>query len=181
MKKITLIGMATLMLGISTINTGCMGSFALTKKLYGWNDGATGNKFLDNILFWILSWNIYGIFLTIDMVILNLVEFWTGSNPIAMAPGEKETQVVMGKDGNQYEITATQNRFDIIQMSGKEVGKQSALVYSPATLTWSKVENKVTTPLLTAHPETNKVEIFAADGSVKMVDVASVYANQLHN
>ena len=54
--------------------TGCMGSFALTKMVYGWNESVTGNKIINNVIFWgPLSWAvIYGLtfatFLTLIMV-----------------------------------------------------------------------------------------------------------------
>jgi hypothetical protein len=52
----------------------------------------------------------------IDFCILNVIEFWTGKDPLAMQPGEKEIQLVE-LEGKTYEITATQNRFDIKQVN----------------------------------------------------------------
>src|SRR5262245_42637496 len=113
MKKTGLFTMAALMLGIGTLNTGCMGSFGLTKKVYNWNDGLTGNKFADNLVFYLLNIvPVYGVCLALDFYIFNLVEFWSGSNPVAMKEGEREEQVVQGEDGNSYQLTATRNHFD---------------------------------------------------------------------
>ena len=182
MKKITMIGMATLMLGISTINTGCMGSFGLTKAVYGWNDGATGNKFLDNFIFWIFGGiGVYGATIFIDTVVLNLIEFWTGSNPMAMKEGEKETQVVMGKDGNQYQMTATQNRMEIVALGGANKGEVTALVYTPANKTWNKEVNNTLQPIAAMHEDLNKIEVFALDGSSHLVDMNAAYLNSVAN
>jgi hypothetical protein len=181
MKKITLIGMATLMLGISTINTGCMGSYTLTKKLYGWNEHATGNTIVNTGVFWILCWNVYFIFLAVDTIVLNTIQFWTGSNPAAMAPGEREQQLVQGNDGNQYQITATQNRFDILPMTGSEKGNVLSLIYTPTNKSWSSLKDGKMQTLAALHPELNKVELFGKDGSVKMVDMASVFVNSLNH
>lgn len=116
------------------IQTSCMGKFALLKKLYGWNEKATGNKFVDNLLFWIL--NIipaYGIVVFIDVVILNLVEFWSGSNPLAMQEGDKlEKRFQNGEDS--FLAVASRNRMEI--QFDQNTGRNFAIVFEPATKTW---------------------------------------------
>ncbi len=177
MKKITLIGMAALMLGIGTLNTGCMGSWKLTSSLYSWNKSVTGNKYINNVIFWVFgSFQIYSVTLFIDGIILNLVEFWTGSNPMAMKPGDKEQQIVKGKDGNKYEITATQNRFDILSLNNKN---KTSLIYTPMNHTWNMDKNGLVTKLATIHEDINKVEIFKADGSVAMIDMNEAQMNKI--
>lgn len=175
MKKITIYSLAFLMLGIGTLNSGCMGSWGLTKKLYNWNDGATGNKFVDNGLFWLLCFiPVYEISLFVDFVILNLIQFWTGSNPISMAPGEVETAIVKGKDGNQYQMTVTQNRFEAVALTGKNKGEKTALVYTPQTQTWSVEKGETVSPLMTVHPELGKVEVFNPNGNVQLFDASAL-------
>lgn len=62
---------------------GCYGSFGLTKSLYGWN-GSVSNKILRELVFLVfVIIPIYGITLFVDAFILNLIEFVTGTNPIA--------------------------------------------------------------------------------------------------
>jgi hypothetical protein len=172
MKKIGIYSMMLLMLGISTMSTGCMGSWALSKKLYKWNESATSSKFVNQFIFWALVIiPVYPIcFGVIDYWILNLVEFWTGSNPIAMAPGEKEQQTVKGNDGNMYEITATQNRFDIVQLTGDKKGTVQSMVFSPSTQTCSVIINGVETKLVQYNEKTNMMELFRPDGSSVSVD-----------
>jgi len=178
MKKITFVGMAALLLGISTINTGCMGSWALTKKVYNWNDGAFGNKFLDNGLFWIFSGvGVYGVTLFIDGI-ANFIEFWSGSNPLAMKPGERETQVVIGKDGNKYEMTATLNHMQIVALSGKNKGETTLLTYHPETTSWSqKVNQGEDKTFAIIHNDINKVELIGADGSLHLRDMQPAFAS----
>ncbi len=113
----------------------CYGSYTLFHKIHRWN-GTIGNGFvksLVHLLLWIIP--VYEVCLIIDWLLLNTLEFWTGSNPLAMAPGETETQIVMA-NGETYEITATMNRFDIRQMSGVNAGYTVALVYDPESLSW---------------------------------------------
>jgi hypothetical protein len=176
MKKFGIYSMALLMLGIGTLNTGCMGSWAITKKLYKWNEHATGNKFVDNAIFWILSWWVYGVTMFVDFAILNLIEFWTGSNPLAMGPGEIEKGIVKGSDGNTYEMTVTQNRYEMVALTGEKKGEKTAVFFTPSTQTWSVDKNNEVHPLATIHADINKVEIFGADGSVSLVDMGTFSA-----
>jgi hypothetical protein len=173
MKKITIYTMALLMMGIGKLNSGCIGSWWLTSKIYNWNDGATGNKFIDNLLFWILGF-VYMFTITIDFAIFNLLEFWTGSNPLAMNEGDIETAIVKGKDGNQYQMTVTKNRYEAVALTGERKGEKSALSYNPATKTWSMEKGTTVTPFATIHPELNKVEVFGPNGEVQMLDMAAV-------
>ncbi len=76
---------------IMITQTGCFGSFTLVKKVYEFNDGASDNKFVKTLLFYVLNIvPVYGIAGFLDLIIFNLLEFWTGSNPIAMNEGEFE-------------------------------------------------------------------------------------------
>jgi len=76
--------------------SGCFGSFALTKKIYGFNQGVHENKFVQWALF--LGFTIipvYGVGAMVDALVFNSVEFWTGSNPLASAETREDgTRVV---------------------------------------------------------------------------------------
>ena len=70
-----------LLIGVST--TGCFGKFALTKKIYEWND-SLGNKFVKTLVLWgLIIIPVYEVCVAADYFVLNLIEFWTGSNLIA--------------------------------------------------------------------------------------------------
>jgi hypothetical protein len=64
--------------------TGCYGSNACFNKLHKWN-GTLGNKWLNSIVhFFLQIFGVYWICLgLIDGLVLNTIEFWTGSNPLA--------------------------------------------------------------------------------------------------
>ncbi|SHI32277.1 DUF3332 family protein [Fibrobacter sp. UWP2] len=63
--------------------TGCYGSYACFNKLLSWN-GTLGNKWLNSIVhFAMMVIPVYGIATFVDILVLNTVEFWTGSNPLA--------------------------------------------------------------------------------------------------
>lgn len=72
----------------------CIGSFSLTNKLLSWNK-QIGNKFVNELVFfafWILP--VYEVSGLADILVLNSIEFWSGSNPVA-----KGTKVIEGNDG----------------------------------------------------------------------------------
>lgn len=183
MKKLGIYTTVALMLGVGTIGTSCMGSWGLTKTVYNWNDGATGNKFVDNLLFYVFLGPIpvYGVSFTVDFFVLNLIEFWTGSNPIAMKPGEKENQLVKGKDGNKYEIVVTKNQYEITPLSGAQKGKTVRVFFTPENQTWSMHKENTTTILAKILPEGNKAEVYKADGSVELVDLNKLNTKRILN
>ena len=122
-----------MVLAFSFLLSSCMGSWGLTKAVYEWNDGATGNKYVDNILFWVLGGvGVYGVTIGLDYFIFNLIEFWTGSNPVAMAPGAYEKQNVT-MNGEEYLIEARQNQMTFTQMASQEVYD---LNFLPENNTW---------------------------------------------
>ena len=82
-------------------STGCYGKFAATKKLHDWN-GSFGSKFVSTLIFWLfLILPVYELFALGDALIFNLIEFWTGSNPLATvthADGSTTTLARVGPD-----------------------------------------------------------------------------------
>lgn len=166
----TIYSMTALMLGIGTLSTGCMGSWKLTKKVYEFNNEATGNKYYNNIIFWVFI-PIYSTIIAIDACVLNLIEFWTGSNPLAMKEGEVETQTVKAKDGNIYQLTATKNKLKMVQISGKNKGKTQTLIFQPETNSCSIVMNGVESKILQYNESAHILELFDTKG-----DITSIYA-----
>lgn len=77
-------GILTLLAAGMIVLSGCYGSNACFNKLHKWN-GTLGNKWLNSIVHFGLSiFGIYGLCLgLVDYLVLNTVEFWTGSNPLA--------------------------------------------------------------------------------------------------
>ena len=119
------------------LSTSCLGSYSAFNNLKDWNQDVTGNKFVNNAIFWGLNIiPVYGLFLLGDMVIFNAIEFWTGNNPIAMAEGETETQIA-NINGKKVEMTATKNNFKIEVLSGDDKGKIVELVYTPEDSSWN--------------------------------------------
>ena len=136
MKKIQKLMIVVAMSTLAIVQVGCYGSFKLTSKLYDWN-GGLGDKWIQSLVFWgLVIIPVYEIAAFVDFVILNLIEFWTGSNPVSMKEGEKEMQIVQ-KGGITYRMEATKNQFTITQLSGKNKGTVETLVYNPSDLSWT--------------------------------------------
>lgn len=155
------IGILITAFGISQV--GCYGSFALTKKLYSWNT-SLGDKFVNEVVFLVfIILPVYGATVFLDGIILNSIEFWTGSSPISMNEGDKEHQVVKMEDGQLYSITATPNRFDVVALTGDKKGLTQSLVYSPEDRSWS-IEAKGNTYTLTKIHEDNSASLFFPNG-----------------
>lgn len=119
--------------------TSCLGSFSAFNSLKEWNQGVSDNKFVNNLLFWGLNIiPVYGLAFLGDTVIFNVIEFWSGSNPIAMQEGDEELQVVE-KDGNTFEMIATKNRIQVTVIEGPKKGKKIDLVYKPSEKSWNAI------------------------------------------
>ena len=80
----------------SVMLSGCLGQNALFNKVQDWNASATDEKFINqgiSFAFWFIP--VYGLTLFADVVVLNSVEFWTGTNPVsgksAKVAGTSET------------------------------------------------------------------------------------------
>ena len=104
-------------LALVSFTTGCFGKFALTRKLYTWNDTVDSNKFVKTVLmwaFWIVP--VYEVVGLADLFVLNLVEFWSGSNPVASMKQLPDGTVELVRDGATMRLVPTgENRFDMFR------------------------------------------------------------------
>lgn len=87
-------------------SAGCFGSFALTRKLWDFNNTATKEKGLKELLFLVLViLPVYELAALGDALIFNTVEFWGGKNPITtMKEGDRDVVVQRTKDGVHIDV-----------------------------------------------------------------------------
>ena len=116
------------------LTTSCVGSFSLFNKLASWNKDATGSKFLNEIIFIVIS-PAYAVCSVADALVLNSIEFWSGSNPIASNVGK--TVKVQGQDGRYYAVKTLKNGYEIKAPDGKV----TCFVYDKNNDSWSQMEN----------------------------------------
>jgi len=125
------------LLSLTLLSSSCLGSFSAFNGLKDWNQDVTDSKFVNNLIFWGLNIiPVYGLFMFGDLIIFNVLEFWTGSNPVAMAEGETESQIAV-VDGQKVKMTATKNNFKIQVIEGEKVGETLEMVYTPENNTWN--------------------------------------------
>ncbi|MCK4695667.1 MAG: DUF3332 family protein [Candidatus Cloacimonetes bacterium] len=154
--------------------TGCFGKFQLTRNLYTWNS-QIGGKWVNTLVMWILFIiPVYEIAGFVDFAILNVIEFWTGDNPVTMGPDEKETQLVK-LDDMEYEITATKNRFDIKEISNGGIIKSISLIYDEDTKSWFVTGNNFSdVKIAQLDPvNLNVLHLIKPDGQMVDVDIQS--------
>jgi hypothetical protein len=166
MKKVASVFMALGLVGLLITQTGCFGSFGLTKKVYSVNK-KSGDKIVQEavfLLFCIIP--VYEVSCFIDAIFLNTIEFWTGSNPLAMSKTDKEEQYVTN-NGQQYRIVARQNQFEIKNMA---TGQMVFLVYCDNS--WYVTSNGKIDKMATINDEF--VEIFNSGKLVAKKDIASM-------
>ncbi len=170
MKRISKIMIALAMSVTLLFSTGCFGEFALTRKVYEFHDGIMGDdmvgKLVKTILLYIPGEIVYGISGFVDIIILNLIEFWTGSNPLAMVEGQSETQFVMYQ-GVQYQITATKNQFEFTALSGENAGKINSITFNNNDMAWYNTSNGNSEKLIQYQVEGDKIisaEYFGQNG-----------------
>jgi hypothetical protein len=124
MKKTKTIAWILLTVGALQFLTSCFGKFALTKKVYAFHDGIMGNDFLGRFVKSVLLIFpmdvVYTFSILIDSIILNLIEFWTGANPMALAPGQSDTQYIT-LYGKKYKVTAEHLKMTFVDLSNNKL------------------------------------------------------------
>ncbi len=89
--------------------TACFGTFPVARKVYRWNAGVHGDKWVRWLVFLVINIvPVYACAAIFDMVFSNSVEFWTGSNPMAAVPGS--TKFVEGPNGERAVMTLREDR-----------------------------------------------------------------------
>ena len=161
MKK-SKITVACLALSGSLMLSSCIGSFGLWNNLKGWNQGI-GNKFVNEVVF--LAFHIipvYEVAYLADILVLNSIEFWSDSNPMAEVGTEK---VVKGEEG-EYLVRTNEDGYTIIKKG--EEDKPLTLVYNKEKHSWNAVAEGKTFELVVMN-EDGTVSYKQADGTYKTV------------
>lgn len=130
------IAFALLTLFSAQLLTSCFGKFALVNLVYKFNGNLAGKdmtgKLVKSLVMWVLIIvPVYQIAGIVDIIILNLIEFWSGTNPIAMKEGEKETQLLTFA-GREFQLTGTKGKISVLELSGTNKGKETVLYFDNA-------------------------------------------------
>ena len=163
MKKLTLkVSVLLSLLSLVPLQS-CIGSFSLTNKVLTWNN-QVGSKFLNELVFfafWILP--VYEVTAAADLLVINSIEFWSGSNPM-----EASVKTVETEQGIYY-ITQTQNEV-VIKTPG---GYETVLRFTEEDSTWSvKVSDTEIYPFMTMIDESH-VKMITPQGDFKEFELSA--------
>ena len=164
---------SALLLSATILLSSCIGSFGLTNKVKDWNE-SLGNKFVNELVFVCMHIvPVYPIAIFADAVVLNSIEFWTGENPMAANVGE--TKIVTNTAGEDIQITATENGYNL--SNGEQ---EMQLVFDEAENTWSAVYDNESVKLMQFTGD-NSAQMFTINGNSMNVtlDEAGVNAARL--
>ena len=139
MKKMSLKAAVVLLAG-SFLCSSCIGSFSLFNKYEKWQCNMTSNKYVNGIVGLILQPIVGGVCLFVDAVVLNTIEFWTGSNPMAL----NKVQTVKGQDGRYYAVKTLKNGYEVKAPNGEI----TLFTHDSKTESWSITQNGVTKEII---------------------------------
>lgn len=151
--------LAAMSIASAVLFNSCIGSFGLTNTVLDWNNKVGNNKWVNELVF-VVAWIIpaYEISIFIDAVVLNSIEFWTGSNPVAQVD-----KTIEGENGT-YSIKSNETGYTITDVN---TGVITILTYDRNNSTWSATANDNTVDFLTFVDE-NHVKMYGSDNIVEL-------------
>lgn len=131
-RRITLSSLAALLLALSTI--GCYGSFPLTNAVYKLNGDITESKWVHSIMLWVFGFfGVYGIAIVVDVIFLNLIEFWSGDDvEISQRieqPDGTAVALETSEDGNELTLQVLRNGEVLQERRFVRIGNGQTEVY----------------------------------------------------
>ena len=160
--KASKIKVAAIVLSGSLLFSSCVGSFGLFNRLSSWNQ-SLGSKFVNELVF--IALNIvpaYGVCYAADALVINAIEFWTGSNPMANAG---DVRTIKGENAN-YMVENLENGYSITKEGETE---SLNLVYDEATNTWNAVADNGESHELVKMNNDGTADLFLQDGTTTNV------------
>ena len=156
MRRIKLFIAVTLIAGLSLVQTGCIGSFSLTKKVFEFNRDFDNIYVQEALFIGMLIIPVYEVSTLVDALILNLIEFWTGDNPIAHVNRRNELiDVTKGSNSLTFNNKNTNEQLKIF------FDNQSNTVYAEV--------NDELIKLIEYLPDTGEALIFLPHGESQVI------------
>ena len=145
MKKISLKVSACLLSG-SLLFSSCVGSFSLFNSYAKWQRNMTDIKIVNGIVGIILLPIAGSVTFMVDALVLNTIEFWSGSNPMASVG---KTQNVLGQDGRYYAVKTLKNGYEVTSPDGEV----TLFTYDKKADSWSMSQNGQTREIFRFNPD----------------------------
>lgn len=157
-------------------STGCFGSFSLVKKVYEFNE-TVGDSWVQTAVMWaFIIVPVYEVSGFLDVVFCNVLEFWTGNNPIAIMDDSIIEQTVK-KNGNTYHVTVGKGAVTISEVVGHQSGKTVTLKFDKELSHCTLSNGEETKTICSFHPKPlNVVEVNYPDGTTKTFNTGSYSA-----
>lgn len=163
MKKCKIAVAAILLAGTSMTFSSCIGSFAMTNKVLSWNK-QVGNKFVNELVFfafWVLP--VYEVTTVADLLVINAIEFWSGTNPMTASTKAVDTEngrYLIKCDGKGYTVTHEAS------------GEKTRLEFIEDSQTWAFEANDGSlVPFMTFVDDTH-VKMVKPDGDFLLVELS---------
>ena len=137
MKKINVKVAACLLAGCFLLNSCFVGKYGLWNKYISWQNHMTDSKWINAIVGFVLVPIVGTVCTLVDVVVLNTIEFWSGSNPVQANVGK--TQQVMGQDGRYYAVKTLQNGYEITAPDGVVTN----FIHNDENNSWSMEQNGI--------------------------------------
>lgn len=141
----------------------CIGSFAMTNRVLDWNKQVS-NKFVNELVFfafWILP--VYEVTALADVLVLNSIEFWSGSNPMSASTKVVDTdhgRYLISCDGKGYDITFA------------PTGDKTRLEFFEDSQTWAVENNNGEMVPFMTFIDSRRVKMTAPDGNFGVYDLS---------
>lgn len=161
MRKGKLTFTLAILLSGTVLFSSCVGSFGLFNRVAKWNQHVS-NKFVNELVF--LALNIipvYGVCYLADALVINSIEFWTGSNPMASIGTVK---TIKGADGN-YLVKTMKDGYSITK-EGESASLN--LIYNRESNTWNAESNGVSNHLLQMNND-GTAQLYLPDGTTMTI------------
>ena len=158
MKKISLKVAVCLLAGSFLFSSCFVGKYGLWNKYINWQNHMTSSKFVNAIVGFILVPIVGGICQLVDILVLNTIEFWSGSNPV--------------QAGRYYAVTTLKNGYEV----KAPTGEITYFYHNDEDDSWSMVQDGVTKELFRFNKDGKTIQA-NINGQTKdlTLDEAGVY------
>ena len=168
MKKVK--NLSLIVLTAAFLFQSCIGSFNLTRTVYDWNRNI-GDKFVNELVFLAcIIVPVYGVATIVDAVVLNSIEFWSGSNPMALKDGEKHQQLIE-MDGKTYQLTSEKYKMTVEELGVN--GSKTVMVFREEDNSWYLKKGKKLQKLVEVKIQDEQImsyQLFMPDGTSTLIE-----------
>ncbi len=145
--------------------SGCFGKFALTRAMWDFNKNVSPNKFIQWAVFLVMVIvPVYEIGTFVDAIVINSIEFWTGSNPVSSAETpDNHTRVVRLSPQDTLRLSRDMDS-GVMKVELERVGQPTLVRYFEPLEDGMVVRDEAGALLVQAREQ--------ADGAVAVTDAA---------